>query len=197
MLSASKVSHSDSTSGPSAISQPIETKMSSTRSETRLIGCRAPSGRRGHAHRHVDGLLDEDALVALGLELGLPRASACDTWPRAWPTRLPASALALGGSAPISRLASASGALLPLVREPGGLELVEGRAAAIAAGRRRRPAPARRGRARRPRRGRTACWVLTCLPLCSSAGRHGAREAAHGRVRSGAPGLGRRAGAGA
>ncbi len=38
MLRASKFSHSDSTSGPSAISQPIETKMSSTRSVTRLIG---------------------------------------------------------------------------------------------------------------------------------------------------------------
>ena len=69
-------------------------------------------------------------------------ASACDTRPRAWPTRLPASALALGGSAPISRLASASGALLALVGEAGGLELVE----------RRRRGDGLRGRRRRPAR---------------------------------------------
>lgn len=41
-------------------------------------------------------------------------ASALLTAPRAWPTRLPASALACGGSAPISRLASASGEAPPV-----------------------------------------------------------------------------------
>ena len=88
------------------------------------------------AHRDVDGLLDEDALGrARPRARPAGRRAPGDTWPRAWPTRLPASAFALGGRAPISRLASASGALLALVREPGGLELVE----------RRRP---RRSRAR-------------------------------------------------
>ncbi len=41
-LSASKFSHSASTSGPSATSQPIATKTSAIRSESIVSGCRAP-----------------------------------------------------------------------------------------------------------------------------------------------------------
>ena len=41
---ASKLSHSASTSGPSAISQPIATKMSATCSEIVVSGCREPTG---------------------------------------------------------------------------------------------------------------------------------------------------------
>ena len=62
----------------------------------------------------VDDLLDQHPLLGLGLELGLASgASAWLTAPRAWPTRWPASLRAAGGSAPISRLASASGERSP------------------------------------------------------------------------------------
>ena len=66
-------------------------------------------GRQGD----VDGLLDEHPLVALGLELGGACRERRPTSPRAAPTRWPAAAFAAGGSAPISRLASASGDLSP------------------------------------------------------------------------------------
>ena len=51
--------------------------------------------------------------------------NACATRALAEPTRLPASALALGGSAPISRLAIARALLSPWWALAGGLELVE------------------------------------------------------------------------
>ena len=43
---ASKLSHSASTSGPSATSQPIATKMSATSSWIVVMGCRAPTTSR-------------------------------------------------------------------------------------------------------------------------------------------------------
>ena len=125
-LRASKFSHSDSTSGPSAISQPIATKMSSTRSETRLMGWRAPSGRRGTRTVRSTGLLDEDALVALGLELllaGLERL--CHLAAR---LADPLAGLGLGAGRQGADLAvgQRQRALLPLVGQSRGLELVEG-----------------------------------------------------------------------
>ena len=47
-FSASKLNHSASTSGPSATSQPIATNTSAMRSDSVVIGCRAPRGRRSH-----------------------------------------------------------------------------------------------------------------------------------------------------
>ena len=54
------------------------------------------------------------------------------TRPRAWPTRLPASALALGGRAPISRLARASGLFSPWCAMRTALRSSRVAAAAIA-----------------------------------------------------------------
>ena len=71
-LSASKLSHSASTSGPSATSQPIATKTSAMRSCMVVSGWRAPAGAAVVRQRDVDGLLDQHPVVALGLELGLP-----------------------------------------------------------------------------------------------------------------------------
>ena len=113
-LSASKLSHSDSTSGPSAISQPIATKMSSTRSETSSIGCRAPSGRRGDAARVTSTVSSTRMRSSRSASSSACRAaSACDPGrgpgrracrPRPWRS---------GGSAPISRLARARALFSP------------------------------------------------------------------------------------
>ena len=67
-LRASKLSHSASTTGPSATSQPIATKTSAMRSEPVVSGCRAPRGRAVGRQRDVDGLLDQHPLLVLGLE---------------------------------------------------------------------------------------------------------------------------------
>src|SRR5450759_2347363 len=64
---ASKLNHSDSTSGPSAISQPMAMKMSPTRSEISTRESRAPS----HGCGDVNGLLDEQPRITLELELVL------------------------------------------------------------------------------------------------------------------------------
>ena len=56
-------------------------------------------------------------------------ASAWLTAPRAWPTRMPASLRACGGSAPISRLASASGERSPACSSADLLERRRGRSA--------------------------------------------------------------------
>ena len=71
-LSASKLSHSASMTGPSATSQPMPTKMSAISSEPVVIGCRAPSGRAVGGQGDVDGLLGQHPGLGLGLELGLP-----------------------------------------------------------------------------------------------------------------------------
>ena len=161
-LSASKFIHSDSTSGPSTTSQPIPTKASIEPFLGQLQ--RVPGAGRAAVHRpgDVDGLLDEDPPVALVLELGLAASRAPGrARPAAAPTRLPASALALGGRAPISRLASAT-APRSTCAMPGGLELVE--AWSPPRTRRSPRAPRRRappGRERRPRQGRTGCSVRT------------------------------------
>ena len=91
-----------------------------------VSGCRAPTQAPVGRQRDVDGLLDQHPRVALGLELGRARGRApCRSRPRAAPTRWPAAFCAAGGSAPISRLASASGERSPSVGQPGRLQLVE------------------------------------------------------------------------
>ena len=113
-LSASKLSHSASRTGPSATSQPMATKMSAISSEPVVTGCRAPVGTRsvGSVTSTVSSASIRSACSASSS--ASRAASACCTAPRAWPTRWPASLRAWGGSAPISRLASASGDRSPV-----------------------------------------------------------------------------------
>ena len=108
-LSASKLSHSASTSGPSATSQPIATKTSAIRSESIVMGCRAPGTCRSHG-RVTSTVSSTSIRCSVSTSSSAWRfPSAWLTAPLAWPTRWPASLRAWGGSAPISRLASASG----------------------------------------------------------------------------------------
>ena len=113
-LSASKLSHSASTSGPSATSQPIATKMSAISSEPVVSGCRAPAATRcvGSVTSTVSSTSIRSSASASSSVCRA--ASACCTSPRARPTRWPASLRACGGSAPISRFASASGDRSPV-----------------------------------------------------------------------------------
>ena len=71
-LSASKLSHSASTTGPSATSQPIATNTSAMRSDSVVTGCRAPTRQPVARQRDVDGLLDEDPRLVLLLQDDLP-----------------------------------------------------------------------------------------------------------------------------
>ncbi len=113
-LRASKLSHSASSTGPSATSQPMATKMSAISSEPVVTGCRAPSGTRsvGSVTSTVSSTSIRCSCSASSTSCRW--ASACCTAPRAWPTRWPASLRACGGSAPISRLARASGERSPV-----------------------------------------------------------------------------------
>ena len=124
-LRASKFSHSASTIGPSATSQPIATKTSAIRSDSVVIGCRAPRGRAVPGQRDVDGLLDQHPLLGLGLELGLARGEGLVDRAAGLADPRPASLRACGGSAPISRLASASGERSPACVGADLLERVE------------------------------------------------------------------------
>ena len=73
-FSASKLNHSFSTSGPSAISQPMPMKMSLTRSCSRASGCRAPGAvprrQRGDVDRLRLELRGRLGLDDLGLACG-------------------------------------------------------------------------------------------------------------------------------
>ncbi len=70
-LRASKFSHSASTTGPSATSQPIATNTSAMSSASMVSGCRRARPAAGRRQGDVDGLLDEHPLLGLGLEVGL------------------------------------------------------------------------------------------------------------------------------
>ena len=108
-FSASKLYHSASTSGPSAISYPMPTNTSASRSPTVVTGCLAPAGCRSQG-RVTSTVSSTSTRWSRSASSSACRASsACRTSRRAAPTRWPASALACGGSAPISALASASG----------------------------------------------------------------------------------------
>ena len=71
-LRASKLSHSASSSGPSATSQPMATKTSIIWSISAVIGWIAPVGASVDRQRHVDPLLDQ-ALSQLDLGDLAPR----------------------------------------------------------------------------------------------------------------------------
>ena len=67
-FSASKLNCSVSTSGPSASSQPIATKVSAMCSARMVIGCRAPIGLAGRGQGDVDGLGHQHRRVAFGAQ---------------------------------------------------------------------------------------------------------------------------------
>ena len=171
-LSASKFSHSASTSGPSATSQPIATKTSAIRSDSIVIGCRAPFVERSQG-RVTSTVSSTSIRCSASTSSSAWRcASAWFTAPRAWPTRWPASLRACGGSAPISRLARASGERSPACsvrtrlsasRSRGGGDRGEGLLAHRGA-----RAPRRAGS---PGPGRTRSWGPTSLPLVACTGR--------------------------
>ena len=125
MLSASKLNHSASTSGPSATSKPIATNRSAMRSVRVVSGCRAPAGDPVPGQRDVDGLLDEHPGVALGLELGLPGGQRLGDG--AAGGAHPLAGLRLGGRRQRPDLAVGQGQGGPVagVLEAGGLERVE------------------------------------------------------------------------
>ena len=92
----------------------MATKMSSMRSESVVSGWRAPDGTRSYG---------SVTSTASSTSTRWSRSASSSAWravrplftaPRAWPTSLPAAALACGGRAPISRLASASGDVPPV-----------------------------------------------------------------------------------
>ena len=76
-------------------------------------------------HRDVDGLLDEDALVPLRSSTTWRSSSARLTCCRACPTRLPASALAAGGSAADLAVGQRQRRAVTRVREPDLLQRIE------------------------------------------------------------------------
>ena len=120
-FSASKLSQADSTSGPSATSQPIaDEHVGDALGELRD---RVPGAARAAVprQRDVDGLLDEHPLVALGTRARRAgrRTPPAPRWRAAF-TRLPASARAGPGSDPSSRRASSSGGAVAEVRGLGG-----------------------------------------------------------------------------
>ena len=72
-FSASKFSQDDSTSGPSATSQPIATNTSAIRSAIWVIGCRAPRGSRSHGSVTSTASSTSTRCVALAPRAGAAR----------------------------------------------------------------------------------------------------------------------------
>ena len=91
----------------------MATKTSASRSPAIVTGCRAPGGIRSHGSVTSTASSSSTRWSRSASRAAVRSARACLTSPRALPTRLPASARACGGSAPISALASVSGALSP------------------------------------------------------------------------------------
>ena len=112
-LSASKLNHSCSTSGPSATSQPIAMKTSQISSWTVVSGCRAPIGSRGGTT--VTSTASSTRTRASRSASRAVRRSSYAAWTacRTTLTRLPASDRSSVGSEPSARRASASGARSP------------------------------------------------------------------------------------
>src|SRR4051794_7213067 len=132
-LSASKLNHSASTSGPSATSQPMPTKTSVMRSVMVSSGWRAPGAVRstGSVTSTASCTMTRASRSASSSSRRASSAFAT-TW-RALPTRWPASLRAAGGRAPISRLARASGLTSPACSRRTCLKASRSGAAARAA----------------------------------------------------------------
>ena len=133
-FSASKLSHSASSSGPSATSQPMATKTSSIWSIKAVIGWTAPVGASGTGRVTSTRSSTRRWASSTAADLGSPgRPGPALIRPRAWPIRLPASLRACGGRAPISRLASAIGDRSPAWASRAALSSASEVAAANAA----------------------------------------------------------------
>ena len=132
-FSASKLSHSASSSGPSATSQPMATNTSIIWSIRAVIGWIAPVGARSTGR--VTSTRSSTRRWASSTSAISP-SRAARAWairPRAWPIRLPASLRAWGGRAPISRLARAIGDRSPAWASRAALSSASEVAAANAA----------------------------------------------------------------
>jgi len=113
-LSASKLNHSCSSSGPSAISQPIEVKKSETSSMSAFSGWREPRGRRSAGVVTSTVSSRRMARAASSSSRAVRSASARPIRARAWPRFRPAVALSAGASVPMARFARVSGARSPV-----------------------------------------------------------------------------------
>ena len=113
-LSASKLNHSASISGPSATSQPWPTKWSAICSCSSWSGCRAPCGVRCAGSVTSMASSTSTCCSRSSSSCACRSARARDTRPRDWPTSLPAVALSALSRPPIARLASASGERSPV-----------------------------------------------------------------------------------
>ncbi len=112
-FSASKLNQDDSTSGPSATSQPIATNTSAMRSPICVIGCRAPRGRRSQGSVTSTASSASTRASRSSTSTARRASNASCTSCRAALTRLPASARSGPGSEPSSRRASRIGARSP------------------------------------------------------------------------------------
>ena len=112
-LRESKLYHSDSTSGPSATSQPMATNVSPTRSMRLVSGCRPPRRRRRPAAVTSTASSTRIRASRSSSSTVVRAATAWLTRPRAWPTSLPAADFCDLSREPICRLASASGERSP------------------------------------------------------------------------------------
>lgn len=146
-LRVSKLNHSLSTSGPSAISQPSPTKMSLTRSTMADTGWRAPRGCAGADDGEVPLLLGEHRPAAAASSASRA-VKACATCPRPRPDPLAGLGLRRRGRAPISGSRARAGSLSPACARRAALSSSRVPAAAAAArASRTLPATASRSRA--------------------------------------------------
>ena len=124
-FSASKLNHSDSTSGPSAISQPMPTKMSATRSCRVDSGWRAPARRRRGAA--VTSTVSSTRMRASfsASSSAVRSASALLTRPREDAHELAGGGLLVLRQPADFTVGEAQRGLLTGVREAHGLEFVE------------------------------------------------------------------------
>ena len=111
----------------------MATNTSVSRSAAIVTGCRAPGGTRSHGSVTSTASVSSTCRSRSASSAAVRSARAFLTSPRAAPTRLPASARACGGSAPISELARVSGALSPKCAIRASFSSVSVCAAAMAA----------------------------------------------------------------
>ena len=162
-LRASKLSHSPRAPDPRRPPSPCRRTRRRGAGHASSMGWRAPGWRRSDGHGDVDALLDEDPLVALGLELGLaggerlrppgpaPGRRACR--PRPWRSAAGLRSRGWRGRGRSSHPGAPMRTALRSSSEPAAATAA--RACSTAA------STFCAGRGQRPRRGRSSCWVRT------------------------------------